>query len=543
MYQHIYDPTSSLLQPIVYSQCPDGQIFYVENGNDTATVSWVPPAIMSVYPATTQVNYEPGSQFPVGDNRVVYSTVDAEGNTAGCIFGILVVVLSPCSNGYKNPYRAKDSAGLNQVLAAWTSQGLCQGTITLKPQLPTTFYLDKAVNWDSGGNIAIEGKSGLVTLSVASPGRLFNVTGYGVLTLKGLTITGGEAIERGGGAIRLTNHSTVHLIQSSLINNTAPVGGAISARDSSIVNITKCTMERNMVTDSSSYGGAVFVLESQLLVTRSAFQQNIADGGGAVCVGFGSTADITRSTFNENKCQGMGGCALFAESSAVTVTGCKFADNRGVEALGGAIRAVAGSKFHVSNCIFRNNSIIGQSSFGGGAIALYSCPYFQVEDSKFISNSALTTLDGEDVSRGGAIAIWGDDSLNNQAEVTRCLFRSNTAIRGGAIGFAYGGLKVKQSNFTSNVASEKGAAVISDYATTPLVFEDSIFAKNVVTGGTGGALNLKTWSLGRAKVVSCTFKKNLGGCSTADIECNEDFTCIDSPSAGHTYPPGLCKAI
>lgn len=75
-----------------FTGCP-GPVITVPNtlGNCGATVTWTPPVANDNCPGVSvSSSHNPGDFFPVGTTTVTYTATDAEGNTATCIFDIVV---------------------------------------------------------------------------------------------------------------------------------------------------------------------------------------------------------------------------------------------------------------------------------------------------------------------------------------------------------------------------------------------------------------------------------------------------------------------
>ncbi|XP_072175625.1 uncharacterized protein [Diadema setosum] len=79
------------VQPPDLSGCSGNLSVSTDMGNDTATVTWMPPtASDNSGSASLLSTYDPGDAFPIGSTDVNYTAVDGSGNTFTCIFTISV---------------------------------------------------------------------------------------------------------------------------------------------------------------------------------------------------------------------------------------------------------------------------------------------------------------------------------------------------------------------------------------------------------------------------------------------------------------------
>ena len=82
------------MDPVI-SGCPQDIAQAVPAAGQTTAVSWTPPtATDNVTPDNqiimTQTHRHTGSQFPVGTTTVTYVATDAAGNSALCIFNVVI---------------------------------------------------------------------------------------------------------------------------------------------------------------------------------------------------------------------------------------------------------------------------------------------------------------------------------------------------------------------------------------------------------------------------------------------------------------------
>lgn len=300
-------------------------------------------------------------------------------------------------------------------------------------------------------------------------------------------------------------------------------------------------------------GGALHCFASSPSIEACRFEDNLGAQVGTAVFLEGGSPSFTNCWFGGNGGEG----AVFAQESAVKMTGCFFDDNLSMPY--GSLRLLGGSLV-ASNCYFDGTSAglgspeaalhvsaIGsrlsftrshfRSSMGsmvsGRGLYLQGC-------TTLVTESTFTDMHPQDVPGGALLAIAGGLTISNSSFVrcatemgvggamtlvgchttlTACDFRHNSSASfeqsGGAI-YKWGpqGLSVNNCLFEGNLAGEGGAIHL---ASGPAEIVDSYFLGNVAStlGGNipparGGAIV----ALGTLSVVGSTFVDNL--CS-ADV--------------------------
>ena len=207
-----------------------------------------------------------------------------------------------------------------------------------------------------GKALTIEGPaSSGMTITRGSANRVFQVLAAGDVTLRNLTITGGDAGDATGGAItsngQLTlDHSTIsgsharggaailsngtlQLLNSTISGNQADEhGGGVYAAIGTLT-VTNSTISGNEAGDE---GGGIYVDEqAALTMTSSTVAYNTAADGG----GFFSWGDppVIQNTIIANNTAGAGGvtnCGLGGESDPATFLGTNLSNDLGCGAAG-----------------------------------------------------------------------------------------------------------------------------------------------------------------------------------------------------------------
>ena len=147
------------------------------------------------------------------------------------------------------------------------------------------------------------------------------------LTVRGVTITGGDAGTQSGGGI-FQSQGGLKIETCVITGNHAPQGegGGIydSANDSAIgLEIFRTWITLNSCSES---GGSGLFSTSRLVVSRSTISGN--SGGYSVKV-YGSESSLGNSTISGNHASSNAG--VFVYPDGVPLAGCTLADNSGAE--------------------------------------------------------------------------------------------------------------------------------------------------------------------------------------------------------------------
>lgn len=173
---------------------------------------------------------------------------------------------------------------------------------------------------------------------------------------------------------------------------------------------------------------------------------------------------------------------FLVQNSTVSFTNCRFLDNN-VLASGGAVWAVTNCALRFSNCTFQNNT----AETAGGAIAATDFTLIDVSDSNFVNNVASSagaislaittnniTLKQSNIvgctftnnvatdmpAFGGAIVLQNvRGSATSVTRLSRCKFRGNSGVLGGAALFDSSNSIITDCSFVNNTATNEGGAL------------------------------------------------------------------------------------
>ncbi|MCB1581826.1 MAG: hypothetical protein KDI92_02100 [Xanthomonadales bacterium] len=225
-----------------------------------------------------------------------------------------------------------------------------------------------------------------------------------------------------GGAIgfdraqNATNITTIHLIDSEFIGNSAENGGAIFADKFIRLNINGTVFNNNTAAD---FGGALRVFDD-INVEQSVFTANQAQYGGGI-YSTGGVVDVQNSLFENNLVSANGG-ALF-KTNEVTIT--------------------------TTELRFRRNSVLNnQAASGAGVFVEYNHLYF---------NNNLVANNVASVGVGGLRNNLSSSTDGaHQINIIGNTFYHNISQGGGA------GVADVYSYFSNNVTTYKGNALVSE---------------------------------------------------------------------------------
>ena len=402
-------------------------------------------------------------------------------------------------------------------------------TILFAPSVTGTIALLSALpDLSANINIAGPGSSDLTVARSSAAGtnfRIFNVPIGAVVSISGMTITGGLVSDPGsdgnasGGGIE--NSGTLSITDVTISDNTAGMsfglggvggeGGGIE--NSGMLSISDATINANEAVFAAStpgfggggeggFGGGINNTGS-FSVIDTAFTGNTGDGSGGAILNSGNLS-VTDSTFSHNRGGGFispGGA--IGNTGSATVNGSTFASNTSANGGGGinnngtlslngsiftgnnAYNNIGGGINNSGTMTISNTTFTGNSNQGGGG-AIGNSGSLSVTSSTFADNSAISSDifngisdipnpgDGGGIDNGGTLSITNTTFNGNSAS------NGNTdqGGSGGAI-FNSGTLSVTQVTMADNSVSGDGSAgggiAISAGSNIAVMSIDSIF--------------------------------------------------------------------
>ncbi len=218
----------------------------------------------------------------------------------------------------------------------------------------------------------------------------------------------------GGGAI-YANAKIIVSWSKFLKNHSENAGGAICIHDD---NLLHSTGNKFISNSAMSFGGAIYSRVQTVISIDDSISNNTAARGGGGMLSYNSIINMNKVVFENNK-SGQHGGALVLGSNGI-LRNCNFVSNN-ADSCGGALYANSNSDsgILIYNSNFKNN----KTNLHGGAMYILSGPFFIKDSSSFEGNRAF--------QNGGALFL--NDTFNIVLQVTNTLFKSDSAVYGGAI--------------------------------------------------------------------------------------------------------------
>ncbi len=359
------------------------------------------------------------------------------------------------------------------------------------------------------GPMVIDGPgAGAVTISGGNAVGVFQVAPGAVVTLSGLTISGGSGagnVVNGNdaGGVDVPYGGTLTVAGCTITGNSSYYGGGGIYNDGTLT-VTGCTITDN--TGGGIYGDG----NGTMTVSDSTIEDNSSGWGGGIGSD-GGTLTVTRSTIEGNT--GSSGGGIWTNNGTVTVTGSTIEDN--VSTGGGGGIWTDGGTVTVSG-----STIVYNTAAGGGGISA-SEGLVTVTELTIAHNSA-SSGDGGGIGNGGTMTIVGSAIENNMA----------TGSVGG--GIANGGtMTVSDSTIKDNslngASQDYGGGIFNQGALTLTGCTISGNSAGGIDGWYGGGID----NLGTATVTGCAITGNVAG-ADGGIDNGGTLTVINSTIAGNS---------
>ena len=346
-----------------------------------------------------------------------------------------------------------------------------------------------------------------------------------------------------GGAILSTNNSSLDICCSVFDGNKAYQGGAID-QETSTTKLNQCSFFGNY---ESAIAGA---FNSEVYILNSIFQNNLVKHqGGAVAVAYKSVLNVSNTTFENNTQistgtlnvyqtiyaktnRGEGGGAILLFESVGNISKSWFRNNSASYWCGSILDL--NSSLSISNTTFENN-VAGV--YGGAICSAHS--FINIEYSTFKKNRVLNLAFGQ----GGSLLLQENSTTN----ISNVIFSECHASRGGAIKsksttiimsncfviantgsaiYLIGGtsLEIDNSTFSNNSTPEDGGAIVGNDCVMKIV--NTRFNQNRATQGGGGVVNF--YETSKFNAHNCSFTYNTAYAGGVISACNSDFSISDS---------------
>ncbi len=247
-------------------------------------------------------------------------------------------------------------------------------------------------------------------------------------------------------------------------------GGGLFLEASSDAELTDVTLDANL----AYYGGGVYQNNyASLAFTGALLTANYAYYGGAIWVSYGEQLSLTDTAVDANTSLYNGAGMYVSGVNGLYVTNSTFTENLATYGSG-----AAGIVYYAGTVSLAGSTLDGNLAYyTGGGLYLY--------DIDTVTLDAVTATDNAAIyGDGGALYLLYAPAVS----VSDSVFDGNTAYYGGGALSTTGGIDVRGSVFTDNVAELRsgGALLVDTDSTASVRFVDTRFEDNTA-GGDGGA--------------------------------------------------------
>jgi len=320
--------------------------------------------------------------------------------------------------------------------------------------------------------------------------RILHVLGTGALSLSGVTIRNGTALNAAG----ILNSGRLQILDSIIENNVATgagnsVGGGIGNAQG-ILEMTRVTIRGNSATVN---GGGLYNSGGTITMTDCIVENNAAtvDGGGLSI--FNGSLNMTGG-FIRNNSAAVDGGGLSTENAVVTLTDVSVTGNIAAGD-GGGLNSIGLAQLRVFNSLISGNT--ATNGYGGG-IRNFNAT-FGLRDS---------TVSGNQTGRSGG----GFDNDTGLAEIVNSLFQGNAAVEaGGAINNYFSTLGISNSTISGNQAGTFGGG-INNLQSGNLTAVNLTVTANSSTSAGGGISNAAVFN-----IVNSLIAGNAGPAGSRDV--------------------------
>lgn len=316
-----------------------------------------------------------------------------------------------------------------------------------------------------------------------------------LVVIDGFIFRGGhaseDALDGRGGALFIRD-ARVDITRSVFEANQAQAGGAIVVDNASVLVLASTFATNSALCEG---GGILAVNESSLHVEACTFSGNTTaateEGGGGGVMASGGTAAVVASTFTDHFAGGVGG-SVFTEEANLVVDGCSFTGSLSFAA-GGAV-AVTGGTVAAVDTVFDMNTCFPSGSSGGAGML--------VRDAE---SAAFDHLD----FRGGFAAYPGGGggltlrNVTGPSWILNSTFTQNVAADGGGLRLD-DALDVTVTNcaFEDCDAEFTGGALSADGSTARVRFSKFIANRSANAGGAVAVNGGTTLELENVRVIA-----------------------------------------
>lgn len=318
-----------------------------------------------------------------------------------------------------------------------------------------------------------------------------------------------------GGVIELSGNYTGYnqiIVSKSLTFQSTGKPSTLKGDGSRIFNIQKgdVTFKNIIFTNGDDVDGGAVYSSGNCNFVNCEFKNNKADKTGGAVYSNGNSK-FTNCIFKGNSAKDVG--AIYSEGS-LTLTKSTFEANK-ASGYGGAVYCdyvikKSASKSHYGNVVIDGCTFTQNTVERGGALIIYLDFYkneknygnLKIKNSRFDKNSASEW--------GGAIYFGGDTNFKGKVTIDNTDFTQNTAEEGSAIFIFQADFTITNSNFKKN----SGGGLISSSDNTGTIKKSNFIANSAEYRGgiimDSGKLSIidSTFKSNKAQILSCVALQN-----------------------------------
>jgi hypothetical protein len=252
------------------------------------------------------------------------------------------------------------------------------------------------------------GLSNLTIDATASVSRIFRIDA-GDVSMRGLTLTNGDAGVGNGGAIGSTSLGTLSIADAIITGSNAVDGGAIFVSgDLILTNVTIGGTGAGQDNVATSDGGGIFSSLGNVLLKNSTIVNNNAAGGdgGGINAFFG-TVNLQNSTIDDNSASfgasgGIAATIVMAQNSTIS-NNSALGGGGGIDAItvmaknstvfGNSAGFGNGGGIRATNLVLQNSTVANNQAAVGSNGGVLASTMLNVQNSIIANNTALTFPD------------------------------------------------------------------------------------------------------------------------------------------------------
>lgn len=250
------------------------------------------------------------------------------------------------------------------------------------------------------GNVTITGTGATIRRGASAPDfRIAEVAPGGRLTVSGVTLSGGRAVDGAG----ILDTGSLTLQQSAVTANVASgIGGGVQVAPGATATFSLSTLSGNTAGD----GGGVHVgTGATLNVNSSTFSNNTADSTGGALANFGNTT-LSAVTLDTNRTNNFEGGGIWTSIGNMTFNGGRIIGN--TAGSNGAGIANFGSALKLQSTMVSGNI----ATLNGGGLFSHAGST-EITGANIIVNTANGGQGGGIFSDGGSVSLTATNVFGN----------------------------------------------------------------------------------------------------------------------------------